>query len=575
MMQKKKRRIVQVASIFLLAALLMPALPARAVSVEVNPTIRVGLFFGSSVLPGANLLNDEGTGYRFGYFNGSMEFIQLGYSSQTAISMVKTQNVWYQSGQYTDSGGSGVAVGCYHLLLPGVYGDFSSAQAAASQYSGGFPAWIDGSYQVRVGAYLDSGSAQAAQYSLGLSGTQIVGTSGSGVSVVETGTSRILFQFDSTGGNFLAVKPGLDEFTKTKTVFRNKRYFGAFEYRRSGGNLTVVNVLPMEDYVQGVVPSEMVATWPVEALKAQAVCARTYGYWHMLRRKHGADGFDICNGVHCQAYGGIAEMTANSQRAVDETYGQYLWYNGSLTEPVYFNSDGGATESAVNVWTEDIGYLQGKLDPYEAAVADQIEKYNWTVTFTRQELTDRLNAAGYTNSGIVDFRVTQTSPTGNVIAITFTDSSGKTFTRTKEACRTLLGLRSQRYTVSGGSGGGNTGSTGGSGSVFYVDGGEVLSSLNGAYAIDGGGNVGEAAMGGQAYAITGSGAISPITGSSGAAGPSVPAGTGGGNTFVVSGSGWGHGVGMSQWGANAMASAGYTYLDILQFYYTGIEVRQP
>jgi len=574
MKPKKKRRIVQIATAFLLAALLLPNVPSQA-AVEVNPTIRIGLFFGSSALPGANLLNDVGTGYQFGYFDANKNFIQLGSTSQTAISMVKTQTVWYQQGgQYTDSAGSGVAVGCYHLLLPGVYSDFFSAQAAASQYSGGFPAWIDGSYQVRVGAYLDSGSAQAAQYSLGLTGAQIVGTSGSGISVVETGTSRILFQFDSTSGIPLAVKPGLDDFTKAQTVFRNKRYYGAFEYRRSGGNLTVINVLPMEDYVQGVVPSEMVATWPVEALKAQAVCARTYGYWHMLKRKHSSEGFDLCNGVHCQAYGGIAEMTANSQQAVDETYGQYLWYQGSLTEPVYFNCDGGATESAVNVWTEDSGYLVGKLDPYEAAVADQIEKYYWTVSFTRQELTNRLNAAGYSNSGIVDFQITQTSPTGNVIAITFTDSTGKSYTRTKEACRTLLGLRSQRYTVSSGSGGGNTGGNAGN-TVYYVDAGDTLSSLNGAYAIDGGGNIGVLAP--EAYAVTGSGAVSPVAGTQVAGGASTTptTWTGSGDTFVVTGSGWGHHVGMSQWGANAMASAGYTYLDILQFYYTGIEVRQP
>lgn len=560
MMQMRRNKIVHFVSALLALALLFPAIPAQAAGVQVNPTIRVGLYWGSSALPGANLLNQVGSGYRFGYFDGDLNFVQLGSTSQKAISMVKTQNVWYNSGQYTAASGGGAAVGCYHLLLPGTYADFQSAQMAASVYPGGFPAWVDGTYQVRVGAYLDSASAQAARTSLGLTDAQVAGTSGSGVSVVETGSSRILFQFDSTAGLYLAVRPGLDDGTKTETIFRSNVYYGSFQYRRSGGDLTVVNVLPMEDYVQGVILSEMVATWPVEALKAQAVCARTYGYRKILQGGHSSSGFDICSGVHCQAYRGIAGMTDNSRRAVEETYGEYIWYNGTLTEPVYFNSDGGATESAVNVWTEDVPYLQGKMDPYEAAVAGQIEKYSWTVTYTRQELTDLLNSKGYANSGIVAVS-TKTSPTGNVVSITFTDSSGKTFTRTKEACRTFLGLRSQRYTISGGS-------VSGGGTAYYVNQGDTISSLNGAYAIDGSGSV--SSIGETVYTIDGSGTIALVTGGAASSGT-----TSTGNVFTFTGSGWGHSVGMSQWGANAMAQVGYTYRDILQFYYTGIEVRQP
>ena len=180
--------------------------------------------------------------------------------------------------------------------------------------------------------------------------------------------------------------------------------------------------------------------------------------------------------------------------------------------------------------------------------------------YTRQELTDLLNSKGYTNSGIVAVS-TKTSPTGNVVSITFTDSSGKTFTRTKEACRTFLGLRSQRYTISGGS-------TSGEGTAYYVNKGDTLPTLNGAYAINGSGGVSPIA--GQVYAIDGSGAVAPVTGGTASAGT-----TSTGNVFTFTGSGWGHSVGMSQWGANAMAHSGYTYRDILQFYYTGIEVRQP
>lgn len=253
-------------------------------------------------------------------------------------------------------------------------------------------------------------------------------------------------------------------------------------------------------------------------------------------------------------------VTSSSSRAVDETYGEYAWYNGSLIEAVYSSHDGGATESGVNVWGNTSPYLIGKVDPYEAAVADKIPNYNWTVTYTAQELTDLLNAKGYTNSGIVDFRVTKTSPTGNAIEITFTDSSGKSWSKIRDDCRTFLGLRSIHYTItSSGAGGGGVSA----GNGYVVDGSGTLSSLDGAYAIDGSGTLGS--LGGTPYIIDGSGAV-------------TPAGSGGGDgstVFTINGSGWGHNVGMSQWGAYAMAQQGYTYRDILTFYYTGIEVREP
>ncbi|MFQ9917004.1 MAG: hypothetical protein ACLRWQ_12025 [Flavonifractor plautii] len=71
--------------------------------------------------------------------------------------------------------------------------------------------------------------------------------------MVKTGTNTVLFQFDSTSGLYLAVKPGRDDTVKAETYFRGYSYFGAFEYRRNGGDITVVNVLSMDDYLQGVI----------------------------------------------------------------------------------------------------------------------------------------------------------------------------------------------------------------------------------------------------------------------------------------------------------------------------------
>ena len=555
-----KKRLVMLIALCLATVFALPAPSARAATLPENQNIRIGLYYGSNALPGANLLNEVGGGYRLGYFDSNLNFQQLGYTSQTAISVVKTQNVYYaKSGSwwgYYDTLTSDIAVGCWHLQLPEVYGDYQQAVTAASGVQGGFPAWIDGSYYVRVGAYLDKDSALAAQTALGLTAATVVGTSSAGVSVVVTGTSTVIFQFDSTAGLSLAVKPGLDESVKTETIFRGNTYYGSFEYQRTGGgNLTVVNVVGLEDYVQGVIIHEMNASWPLEALKAQAVCARTYAYRSLISSKHASQGFNLCNTNDCQVYSGIASASDNSRRAVEETRGQYAFYNGSLAETVYFSSDGGATESAVNVWGSDVPYLVGKEDPYEAAVAGKIDNYNWTVTFTAQELTDLLNEKGYKNSGIVDFRVTRTTPTGNVLEITFTDSSGKSWSKVRDDCRTFLGLRSLRYTVTGGSGAGG----------YPVNSGGSLSSLTGAYALDGSGNT-VSLTGGTVYAIGGDGTV-------GAVQPAASGSSSG--VFTISGSGWGHSVGMSQWGAYAMAQQGHTYRDILNFYYTGIEVRTP
>ncbi|MGN8895782.1 SpoIID/LytB domain-containing protein [Flavonifractor sp. HCP28S3_F3] len=564
MKRSLKKRFVQFAAAALSCALLV-ALPVgrtQAASVAVDPTIRVGLFYGSTALPGANLLNDVGSGYRMGYYDSNRVFQQLAQTSETAISVVKTQNVYYGTvgnwSGYYDTITSNIAVGCYHLKLPDTYSTYEQAAAAASQWSGGFVAWVDGSYQVRVGAYTDSASAQAAQTALGLTNATITGTSSAGVSVVKTGTSQILFQFDSTSGLCLGIKPGLNDSVKTETIFRGNTYYGGFQYRRvGGGNLTVSNVISLEDYVQGVIVEEMSASWPLEALKAQAVCARTYAYRNYVAQKHSSQGFDLCNATHCQAYSGMDSVTAAGSRAVTETRGEYLWYNGSLIDAVYSSHDGGATESAVNVWGSDVPYLIGKEDPYEASVSSKVPNYNWTVTYTAQELTDLLNSKGYVNSGIVDFRVTKTSPTGNAIEITFTDSSGKSWSKIRDDCRTFLGLRSIHYTVS---------SSGGTSSGYAVNGSGVLSSLTGAYAIDGSGST-AALTDGSVYAIGGDGTVSQVK-------PSASTGSGS-TVFTITGSGWGHNVGMSQWGAYAMAQQGYTYKDILSFYYTGIEVRQP
>lgn len=537
----------------LLSAFLPPA--ARAAGTETVPVL-VGLVYGSDALDGATLKNDAGSGYRFGYLDTDRNFCPVGETRETGVSVVKTQTVWYGTyngyTSYSDAVTSDVCVGCWHVQLPLAPATFEEARAAADA-AGGFPAWIDGAYQVRTGAYATREEAQAAADAAG--GTA-AGTSSYGVSVVKTGTAKILFQFDGGAERSLTVQPGTDGTTRPVTWFKGNRYYGAFQYRRvGGGDLTVSNLLPLEDYINCVVSREMSRSWPLEALKAQAVCARTY--YEINLGRHNASGFDICSTTHCQAYYGMGETDSRTAQAAAETAGLRVLYNGTPAQTYYFSSSGGGTEDVRNVWgSQPIPYLSGVADPYEAAVSDKISYWSWSETFTAAQLTEKLQAKGYNCASIVDFQITATTPTGNVKSIAFLDANGKSWPFTKEGgVRNLLGLKSMRYTVSA--------SEKTSGGVYYTDGGGTLTSMSGVYAIGGSGAA--ARITGNPYVITGSGTqfLPAPTGSTSA----------GENVFTVTGSGWGHSVGMSQWGAYAMAQQGKTFEQILTFYYPGTEIR--
>ena len=545
-----KQKMMQFITMLLALLFCMPTM-AGAAKVEINPTIRVGLRYGSSTINSANLLNETGSGYRLGYYDGDLEFVPLGYTDHTRLSVLKTTNLYYGTdsegwGGYYSTATSGRSVGCYHVQMPGSYASFEEAKAAAAQYEDGFPAWINGTYQVRVGAYLERSGAERTQASLG--GT-IVGTSSYGVTVVDTLTAELLFQFDGGSSYALGVEPGLDGQEEANTWFRGYTYYGGFRFERiGGGDLTVVNVVPLEDYVRGVAPYEMSNTWPLEALKAQTVCARTYAVIQAERSRHSSSHFDICNTTHCQVYRGNNSANERTDQAVDETWGVYAYYKGELAETYYYSCNGGASEDVRNVWNENsnMPYLVGVMDPFEPTVADKTGKYNWTVTYTKAELTQKLRSYGFQDcADIVNFYVSQLTPTGNVRSVTFVDSNNKSWTVSKGEVRSLLGLDSIRFTISGGG-------------KFYVDGSEsTLDSVTGAYAIGGDGTVSQIDGTGGTYIITGSG-TSALSASA--------------DQYTITGSGWGHNVGMSQWGAYAMAQMGYSYDEILKFYFTGIEV---
>lgn len=533
---------------------LCAALPAQAVEEQEN-TIRIGLYYGDEALPAANLLNSVGEGYYMGYTDESGTFCALAMTEATEITMLKTQNMYHEGGNsYSETDTGGKAVGCYHVEIARDCGSFEEAQSLAAQYSGGFPAWIKGGYSARVGAYTTREAAVEAAVGLGFSEENVIGTSSYGISIVGSRTAELIFQFDGGAERTLTVRPGLNAAEKPVTWFKGYKYYGDFRYERiDGGNLTVVSLIGMEDYINCVISQEMSESWPVEALKAQAVCARTYAEVH--RDKHSRYHFDLCSTTDCQAYIGMKRTSINTETAAAETAGICAWYDGELAETYYYSSNGGSTEGAKNVWGgKDLPYLQGVIDPYETAIADEIQrgygsrKYRWTITYTKAELAQKLRDKGYQCADIVDFWVSETSPTGNVVTLTFLDSAGKSYSFSREKwIRTWMGAPSFHYTVSGG------------GNYYVDDTGDFLTRFLNVFAIGAGGMTAQLDSTAMPYIITSTGQVEQLVA------PST-------DSFTITGAGWGHNVGMSQWGAYAMAKQGKTYQEILTFYFTGIEL---
>ena len=537
----------------------VPEIIVPALETEERPgnLLRVGLSYGDNALTSANLWNSVGTGYRFGFHDGAVLKL-VGNTSETKISVLKTQNLYYtpvMSDGYSGYGTaetSGPAVGCIHLQLPGTYATFSETKAAADAI-GGFPAWINGEFVVRYGTFLTGDAAREAQAAKGLSDAVVVGTSEYGLIVVVTGTNTPVFQYDGGVENaVLVVKPGLNNNEKTVTHYKGIKYYGSFCYERlNGGDITVVNLVDVDDYVRGVIPYEMSPSFPLEALKAQAVSARSYAV-SSTNKSHQKLHFDVCTSIHCQVYYGTGGATARTDQAVDETAGLFAWYGDKIILAVFTSSDGGATENSENVWYEALPYLRGVQDPYEILALDTIkaykQSYEWTKTYTGTKLQTLLNQKGFMCSEIVDVKAKNTD-TGNVYSITLTDTNGKSWTFSKYDMKSMFGLGSMRFTVSNG------------GDGFALADNQSIQSLYGAWVVNGEGELIQTTAS-PVYAMTANG-IQEVENTDISA-----------REFVFKGTGSGHNLGMSQWGAYAMAKEGFTYDQILKFYFTGIEIHK-
>lgn len=280
-------------------------------------------------------------------------------------------------------------------------------------------------------------------------------------------------------------------------------------YRKDKARLIAMNEVTLEEYLYGVVPNEMSPSWPTEALKAQAVAARTF-VLHDLK-KHASEGYDVCATTHCQVYRGQKSEDARTNGAVTATAGEYLTHNGKAIVSLFHASGGGHTENSENVWGQKEPYLRGVPD-YD----HHSPSHKWEVKMTLGKLSAVLGNRGKSIGKIraINLSKLKNPPvyegdrgiSGRVRTMAIEGEKGSLLLSGTEA-RTLLGLKS---------------------TLFDFD-----------------------------KRIFSGSADEPI---------------------VIRGFGFGHGLGMSQWGAKAMAEKGGNknglYKKILEHYYRETELKK-
>ncbi len=239
--------------------------------------------------------------------------------------------------------------------------------------------------------------------------------SGSGcVTEEKDGGRLIVLDRDHTPSGALRITAGPSSVNVNEFSMR-----GLVEVKRnSKGLYRIVNELGLEDYTRAVVGEEMAQSWPAEALKAQAVVARTYTLYR--KRKCGGEDYDLCATVNSQMFTGDAREKEGPAQAARATEGEVLMYGNELVETVYHSSCGGTTESADAVWDWPRPYLKP-----QACQCQQESPYaQWERAVSPDEIEKALRAGGYDVDGVNGIKVLDRSRTGRVRLMKVKAASG-------------------------------------------------------------------------------------------------------------------------------------------------------
>ena len=158
-----------------------------------------------------------------------------------------------------------------------------------------------------------------------------------------------------------------------------RKYFGGVRVNKVKGSLTVINLVPTEEYLRGVVGEEMSPAYPLEALKAQAVAARSFALKN--RERHDKEGFDLCPTTHCQVYEGFEDFEIVN-KAVDETRGEVLTFKEKIADTNFHADSGGMTEAVADVWGTNVAYLVPVKELLELTAP-------WTMKFSAKDFSSR------------------------------------------------------------------------------------------------------------------------------------------------------------------------------------------
>ncbi len=471
----------------------------------------------------------------------------------------------------------------YYVILDGSYDNFSSAENEAIRIRGeGLPAYTSiadpSTYAVAIGPFNDEEDAKLEINKLSSFGLNGKVYSDKNVFIL-TADKEIKFVFLSPKFNpqvralnnstITIAYDYYKEFELGSEILENvsdkAEYRGIIEIQRNENQLLrAINIVMLEEYLYSVVPSEMPSTWEIEALKAQAVAARNYV---LTNKAYVDEGFDVVDTISSQVYRGYISETDRTTNAVNSTRGEVIYHDNEPINAFFFSSSGGHTANSEDVWVAEVPYLRGVEDSY-----DTTGKV-WTRIFSQNDLTLGSIEAGYSVGDIQDVRIVETDDFGRVIKLKFIGTKGD-FTIEKDAIRAFF------YNVD-----------------YYLESTnfEIIRNLNdefvsikfsSTYIQDAENRIQK--MDFDNTYINGYKSFTKLRND-------VIYVLGSNNDLEIiekeslnfendnfdsehgylelAGKGWGHGIGLSQHGANGMAKAGYSYDEILSHYYTNIDIR--
>lgn len=445
---------------------------------------------------------------------------------------------------------SGELLGPYHIQIGTAYKDYSTAKqslnALKKSHNEAYIAFEDG-WRIWHGLFFDRKECQ--EYIESLQKKQvdlqytIIEPNERRIQVIDYTSDNIFMIYNS---NEAILRPNNSSNDLSLMQFNGLNYRGSIIIRvLDDGSIGVINQLPLEWYLYGVVPSEIYTSWHIEALKAQAVAARNYAINNI--NKHKKDGYDLCSTQHCQAYKGYDNEHKNTNIAVEQTQGKLLYYKDQLAQTYYHSSSGGHTENSENVWSQAVPYIKGVDDSLGLGSPND----NWVSELERTFIENKLMENNFDIGKLKNLNILEASEFGRVTKLEVVGTK-KSIILEKEKIRLIFGtnnLKSTWYEIG----------TESDISIFDLINNKTINKRSEGLSIISAN--GEKRLSAKQECIY---IQSPYETKKYSVRP---------NKYIFYGKGWGHGLGMSQYGAKGMAESGYNYKEILEYYYKGTKVK--